>query len=145
MRPVNILVNPFRGHRQLLAVALATVLVTTWRVAAGTTVRTATGVEVGHLPAGVRPSDLNVLLVTLDTTRADRIGAYGFRGIETPWLDRLAHEGVLFDQTASAAPLTMPAHSSLFTGRLPGQHGVRENGMMLPSTARSPSSACRDC
>ena len=49
---------------------------------------------IGRLPAGVSRSSLNVVLITLDTTRADRIGAYGFTGIETPNLDRLAREGV---------------------------------------------------
>ena len=60
----------------------------------------------------------NVLIVTLDTTRADRLGAYGFAGADTPNIDRLAREGVLFEQAESAAPLTLPAHSSLFTGPL---------------------------
>jgi arylsulfatase A-like enzyme len=81
----------------------------------------------GSLPKGVRRSDLNVLLITLDTTRADRLGAYGFQSISTPNIDRLAREGVLFEQTASAAPLTLPAHASLFTGRFPFGHGVRDN------------------
>jgi arylsulfatase A-like enzyme len=123
-------------RRQRFAIPLAIILigVTAWRMRVPTTLRTAGGIVVGHLPAGVRLSDLNVLLVTLDTTRADRIGAYGFRGIETPWLDRLAREGVVFGQAASSAPLTLPAHSSLFTGRLPAQHGVRENGMVLRSS-----------
>ena len=92
------------------------------------TVTSRGGVALGRLPSGVSPSDLNVLIVTLDTTRADRIGAYGYKGIETPTLDRLAREGVLFEQASSAAPLTLPAHSSLFTGRFPPEHGVRDNG-----------------
>ncbi len=71
---------------------------------------------------------MNVLFITLDTTRADRIGAYGYTDIQTPNLDRLAREGVLFEQAASAAPLTLPAHSSLFTGKFPPEHGVRDNG-----------------
>ncbi len=86
------------------------------------------GQPLGHLPAGVRPDDLNLLLVTLDTTRADRIHAYGFDEIETPNLDRLAREGVLFEQAVSPAPLTLPAHSSIFTGTFPPAHGVRDNG-----------------
>jgi arylsulfatase A-like enzyme/Tfp pilus assembly protein PilF len=76
----------------------------------------------------VHPSDLNVLLVTLDTTRADRLGAYGFRPIETPNLDRIAREGVLFEHAVAPAPLTLPTHSSLFTSKLPPAHGVRDNG-----------------
>ena len=82
----------------------------------------------GRLPSGVRPSDLNLLLVTLDTTRADRLGAYGFTAIETPNLDRIAREGVLFEHAVAPAPLTLPAHSSLFTSKLPPAHGVRDNG-----------------
>jgi choline-sulfatase len=87
-----------------------------------------TGEPLGRLLAGVRPGDLNLLLVTLDTTRADRIHAYGFEGVETPNLDRLAREGVLFEQAVSPAPLTLPAHSSIFTGMFPPAHGVRDNG-----------------
>jgi choline-sulfatase len=86
------------------------------------------GEPLGHLAAGVRPRDLNLLLITLDTTRADRIHAYGFDQIETPNLDRLAREGVLFEQAMSPAPLTLPAHSSIFTGKYPPAHGVRDNG-----------------
>jgi len=83
--------------------------------------------SLGSLPQGVSRSDLNVILITLDTTRADRLGAYGFQSISTPNIDRLAREGVLFEQTATAAPLTLPAHASLFTGRFPFGHGVRDN------------------
>ena len=81
----------------------------------------------GSLPPGVAPSRLNVLLITLDTTRADHLGAYGFESISTPNIDRLAREGVLFEQAISAAPLTLPAHASLFTGRFPPGPGVRDN------------------
>jgi len=75
-----------------------------------------------------RPAELNLLVVTLDTTRADRIGAYGYAAAQTPTLDRLAREGVLFEQANTAAPITLPAHSTLFTGRFPPSHGVRDNG-----------------
>jgi arylsulfatase A-like enzyme len=80
---------------------------------------------------GRDPSAWNILLLTLDTTRADRLGAYGFAGADTPNIDRVAREGVLFEQAESAAPLTLPAHTSLFTGRFPFQHGVRDNGAVL--------------
>ncbi len=85
----------------------------------------------GGLPRGHRPSDLNVLLVTLDTTRSDRIHAYGFPSVETPNLDRIAEEGVLFEQAASASPLTLPAHVTILTGKFPPNHGVRDNGYVL--------------
>ena len=84
-------------------------------------------------PPGARPK-LNLVLVTLDTTRADRIGAYGdARAVATPAFDRLAREGVLFEDVTSPVPLTLPAHCSLFTGRLPPRHGVRENASRLDS------------
>ena len=71
---------------------------------------------------------LSLLLVTLDTTRADGLGAYGSAGSETPNLDTLAREGVVFENAESVAPLTLPAHSSIFTGLFPPNHGVRDNG-----------------
>lgn len=87
------------------------------------------GVELGRLPTGVPRGALNLVVVTLDTTRADRIGAYGRRGAaETPVFDRLAREGVLFEQAMTSAPLTLPAHATMFTGGYPPQHGVRDNG-----------------
>src|SRR5262245_48256829 len=70
----------------------------------------------------------DILLITLDTTRADHIGAYGDRNARTPRLDRLASEGVLFERAIASAPITLPAHVSLFTGRYPYVHGVRNNG-----------------
>ena len=74
--------------------------------------------------------DLNLLVVTLDTTRADAIGTFGGRAV-TPTLDYLASTGVAFDQTSTVAPLTLPAHSSLFTGLFPPGHQVHENGETL--------------
>jgi choline-sulfatase len=79
-------------------------------------------------PSRVGASALNLLVVTLDTTRADRIGAYGLADAGTPVLDRLAREGALFTHATSSAPLTLPSHASLFTGRFPPRHGVRDNG-----------------
>ncbi len=73
-------------------------------------------------------SDLNVLLVTLDTTRADRLGAYGDASRATPTFDQLAREGVLFERAIAPAPLTLPAHATLLTGVDPPVHGVRDNG-----------------
>jgi arylsulfatase A-like enzyme/tetratricopeptide (TPR) repeat protein len=70
----------------------------------------------------------NVILVTLDTTRADHLRCYGNPNARTPALDALAGRGVLFEQTATAAPLTLPAHSTIMTGMYPTYHGVRVNG-----------------
>jgi choline-sulfatase len=74
-----------------------------------------------------RPVVRNVLIVTLDTTRADVLTAYGSDKVETPALDRLSREGVVFEEATSPVPLTLPAHASLFTGLLPPHHGVRDN------------------
>jgi arylsulfatase A-like enzyme/tetratricopeptide (TPR) repeat protein len=70
----------------------------------------------------------NVILVTLDTTRADRLACYGYSGVKTPTLDALAGRGVLFEQCASSSPLTLPSHSTIMTGMYPTYHGVRLNG-----------------
>ncbi len=68
-----------------------------------------------------------MLLVTLDTTRADALGAYG-GGTATPVLDALARRGLRYARAVTAAPLTLPAHASLLTGLAPPQHGLRDNG-----------------
>jgi arylsulfatase A-like enzyme/cytochrome c-type biogenesis protein CcmH/NrfG len=73
------------------------------------------------------PSKPNLLLVTLDTTRADRIGCYGYQQAETPVMDKLAREGVLFEQAVAVAPVTLPSHASILTGLYPPRHGVRDN------------------
>jgi arylsulfatase A-like enzyme/Tfp pilus assembly protein PilF len=69
----------------------------------------------------------NVLLVTIDTVRADHLGAYGYTKGATPVLDRLAREGIRFDDATTQAPLTGPAHVALLTGIYPGRLGVRDN------------------
>ncbi len=84
--------------------------------------------EVRRLFGSVNPQDLNVLIFTLDTTRADHIGCYGYRQIETPNIDRIADQGVLFKNATSQVPLTLPSHCSIFTGTYPLYHGVRDNG-----------------
>ena len=71
----------------------------------------------------------NVLLVTIDTLRADRLGCYGFPQARTPHIDRLAAEGVRCENAVSAAPITMPSHSTILTGLYPPAHGVRDNGV----------------
>ncbi len=69
-----------------------------------------------------------MLLVTIDTLRADRVAVYGDAQARTPQLDALARGGVLFEHAYSPVPLTLPAHASILTGLLPPQHGVRGNG-----------------
>jgi arylsulfatase A-like enzyme/Tfp pilus assembly protein PilF len=70
----------------------------------------------------------HLLVVTLDTLRADRVGSYGHAAASTPNLDALAARGLRFARAATVTPLTLPAHSSLFTGTFPARHGVRDNG-----------------
>ncbi len=71
---------------------------------------------------------VSVLLISLDTTRADRLGCYGWDQAGTPTLDALASRGARFDSAHTTAPITLPAHSSLLTGTRPTWHGVRDNG-----------------
>jgi arylsulfatase A-like enzyme/Flp pilus assembly protein TadD len=80
-----------------------------------------------NLPPGALRG-YNLLLVTIDTLRVDRVGVYGNRTGLTPTIDRLASEGVRFDAVRAHAPLTLPSHASLMTGRIPPHHGVRDNG-----------------
>jgi len=73
------------------------------------------------------PAARNVVLVTIDTLRTDRISSYGSDRVDTPNIDRFAEEGVRFTNAATTVPFTLPAHSSILTGLYPTNHGVREN------------------
>ena len=75
----------------------------------------------------------NVLLITLDTTRADHLSCYGWDELSTPNLDRLAEEGTRFDNAFATNPTTMPSHASILTGTYPLYHGVRDNGIYVLS------------
>jgi len=87
----------------------------------------------------------SLLLVTLDTTRADALGAYGRTPSVTPNLDRLAAEGLVFERAYTVAPLTLPAHASMLTGLVPPRHGVRDNGLAaLPEAARTLAEVARE-
>lgn len=79
-------------------------------------------------PASPAAPAKNVVLITIDTVRADHLGSYGYKEAETPWLDRLAQEGVRFTQASAPVPLTLPSHSSMLSGLLPPHHGLRNNG-----------------
>jgi choline-sulfatase len=83
------------------------------------------------------PAHPNLVLITLDTVRADHLGCYGDRQAVTPWLDRLAGEGLRFANASSAVPLTLPSHTTLLSGLLPPHHGLRDNGAgaLRPGTA----------
>lgn len=71
--------------------------------------------------------DAPVVLISIDTLRADRLPVYGYRAGATPRLDALAGESILFEDMSSHCPLTLPAHASMMTGLLPPHHGVRDN------------------
>jgi arylsulfatase A-like enzyme/Flp pilus assembly protein TadD len=87
------------------------------------------------VPATPRP---DVVLVTIDTLRADRVGAYGASTGATPNLDRLARRGVIFEDATAHAPLTVPSHTSILTGLYPFEHKVRDNaGFSLPASSRT--------
>lgn len=68
-----------------------------------------------------------MILISIDTLRSDHLPAYGYRAIATPNLDRLARDGVVFDHAFSNVPLTLPSHTTIMTGLLPAEHGVRDN------------------
>ncbi|MDD2766057.1 MAG: sulfatase-like hydrolase/transferase, partial [Opitutaceae bacterium] len=78
--------------------------------------------------ASAKAESCNLLLITLDTTRADRLGCYGWASAATPALDALARAGVKFDQAFSHVPITLPSHASLLTGTRPPENGIRDNG-----------------
>ena len=81
-----------------------------------------------------REAGLNVLLITIDTLRADALGTYGHPTVKTPWIDRLAAQGVRFDQAHAHGVLTLPSHASILSGLYPLDHGIRDNdGFRFPS------------
>jgi len=92
------------------------------------------------------PASPSVLLITLDTTRADALGCFGnpTQGV-SPHLDALMQRGILYENAHSVAPLTLPAHASILTGLVPPRHGIRNNGpWLLPQSARTLAEAARE-
>jgi arylsulfatase A-like enzyme/Flp pilus assembly protein TadD len=85
------------------------------------------GCSSGEEPQLRLPDGTPIVLVCVDTLRSDRLPAYGYNDIETPAIDRLRHDGILFERAYTNVPLTLPAHVSLLTGLLPPTHGVRDN------------------
>ena len=82
------------------------------------------GSEGGVDPEATPPP---IVLISIDTLRSDRLPAYGYQGVETPAIDALRGDAVLFERAYSPVPLTMPAHASILTGLHPAGHGVRDN------------------
>ena len=78
-----------------------------------------------------RAAGPNVLLITLDTLRRDRLGCYGSTVTRTPNIDRLANEGMVFDNAAAPMPATRASHATIFTSQYPRDHGVMNNRMPL--------------
>jgi choline-sulfatase len=76
-----------------------------------------------------------VILVSVDTLRADHLSCYGYRNARTPSIDSLTANGTLFFQTSSQIPITLPSHLSLLTSTYPFANGIRENGERVPSGA----------
>jgi arylsulfatase A-like enzyme len=84
-----------------------------------------------------QPGRPNVLLVTIDTLRADHVGAYGASDAHTPTLDALAQQGVLFKDATSQANTTGPSHTTMLTGLYPHDHGARHNGVPISNRVRT--------
>jgi choline-sulfatase len=99
-----------------------------------------------HLQAAAngapRKTKPNVILITIDTVRADHLGCYGAKNIQTPTLDALGHDGVIFERAISQVPLTWPSHAAILTGLYPFQNGVQDfTGQPLESRFRSVAQA----
>ena len=84
-----------------------------------------------------------VILISIDTLRADHLGTYGYRAIRTPNIDSLARGGTVFEQINSQIPLTLPSHTSLFTSTYPFENGVEENAEFVPKGAVTLASVLR--
>ncbi len=82
-------------------------------------------------PASPPPAARHLVIITIDTLRADRVGTYGYAGARTPAMDRVARDGAKFTHAYATAPITLTSHASLMTGRYPAGHGARHNGMRL--------------
>jgi arylsulfatase A-like enzyme len=125
----------FAVFRALLPAALVALCVCASAVGFGSE---APSVQQRRPDAAERP---NVLLVTLDTTRADHLGVYGYARDTSPHLDRLATESVVYTRAIATSSWTLPSHASLFTGKLPTGHGARfdsEGSLVLGKSVRGP-------
>lgn len=112
----------------VLLLAVSVGLIVAWLLVFGRRSAGEPGTTLRRWWADRRVEKPNVVLITLDTTRADHLGCYGDADARTPAIDALARRGVLFTQAATPAPLTLPAHCSIMTGLYPTYHGVRLNG-----------------
>jgi len=102
------------------------------------------GLSLATSKASSAPPHPNVILITMDTLRADHVGCYGAKGVETPTLDALAHDGIVFDRAIAQVPLTWPSHTAILTGTYPFQNGVQDfTGHPLDPKFRSVAQAFR--
>ena len=83
------------------------------------------------------PEEPNLVLITIDTLRADHLSCYGYEHPTSPTIDALAADGVLFEDAYATAPITAPSHASLLTGRYPLRHGVLTNGLYVLAEAET--------
>jgi arylsulfatase A-like enzyme/Flp pilus assembly protein TadD len=101
-----------------------------------------------HLTAtekSVRPVRPNIILITIDTVRADHVGCYGATGVSTPTLDGLARDGIVFERALAQVPLTFPSHASMMTGLYPFQNGAQDfTSPPLDSRFRTLAQALRE-
>jgi arylsulfatase A-like enzyme/Flp pilus assembly protein TadD len=107
------------------------------------------GLSLGNAFAATKPpakkTPVNVILITIDTVRADHLGSYGYTSIQTPTLDALGHDGVVFERATSQVPLTWPSHAAILTGLYPFQNGVQDfTGQPLDKRFRSVAEAFKD-
>ncbi len=94
-------------------------------------------------PLEAVPEGRPVVLVSIDTLRSDHLPAYGYDRVETPAIDALRADGILYERAYSEVPLTLPSHASILTGLLPPAHGVRDNAGYRLSEAVGPTLAQR--
>ncbi|MGA1825599.1 MAG: sulfatase-like hydrolase/transferase [bacterium] len=88
--------------------------------------------------SSLQKNSVNILLLSIDTLRSDHLACYGYKSIETPNIDLLAHNGILFTNAYSPVPLTLPSHVSIMTGHYPIRHGVHNNsGYILSDSAET--------
>ncbi len=111
-----------------------------WCVALVAAASAACGGTATTPPTAAPAAPRHLILVTIDTLRADRLGVYGATAVPTPNLDRIAREGVHAADATAHVPITRPAHASLLTGRFPAEHGLRDN-VSLPLAASVPTLA----
>ena len=78
-----------------------------------------------------KPEDVNVLLISIDTIRPDRLSCYSSKYLQTPHIDALAAKGVLFERAFAHNPMTLPSHVNIMTGTTPLYHGVHENSKSI--------------